>query len=180
MQDGPGHTQWMLFWAFCMTLSTLMSSQNRFPDCFACGQNWSPNSPDLNPCDSFLWESLRKTFFWKKPQTIMKLRPLIIQACNEITEDMCCRVNNITVHVEEVARRNGGHIEHLIHRPWTPYNGLSCCMLFSSIVFEINIFLIDQIPDYFVCHPVFKEWISSLLVGWHNMELSHPASDTDC
>jgi ribosomal protein L12E/L44/L45/RPP1/RPP2 len=35
----------------------------------------------------------------------MELRALIIQACNEITEDMCCQViNNITVRVEEAAR----------------------------------------------------------------------------
>jgi hypothetical protein len=47
----------------------------------------------------------------------MELRALIIQACSEITEDMCYRViNNITVPVEEVARRNGGHTENLIHR----------------------------------------------------------------
>jgi hypothetical protein len=47
----------------------------------------------------------------------MELRALIIQACSKITEDMCCRViNSITVHVEEVSRCNGGHIEHLIHR----------------------------------------------------------------
>jgi hypothetical protein len=44
----------------------------------------------------------------------MELRALIIQACNKITEDMCHRVINITVHVEEDAGRNGGHIEHLI------------------------------------------------------------------
>jgi hypothetical protein len=45
----------------------------------------------------------------------MELRALIIQACNEITEDMCHRViNDITARVEEVAGRNGGHIEHLI------------------------------------------------------------------
>jgi hypothetical protein len=47
----------------------------------------------------------------------MELRAQIIQACNEITEDMCRQViNNITVRVEEVTRRNGGHIEHLLHR----------------------------------------------------------------
>jgi hypothetical protein len=44
----------------------------------------------------------------------MELRAVINQACNEITEDVCCRVINICV--EEVARCNGGHIEHLIHR----------------------------------------------------------------
>jgi hypothetical protein len=47
----------------------------------------------------------------------MELRALIIQVCNEITEDMCRGViNNIRVRVEEAARRNGGHIENLIHR----------------------------------------------------------------
>jgi hypothetical protein len=47
----------------------------------------------------------------------MELRALIIQACNEISEDMYRRViNNTTIRVEEVARRNVGHTEHLIHR----------------------------------------------------------------
>jgi hypothetical protein len=46
----------------------------------------------------------------------MELRALIIQAYKEITEDMYRQIiNNITVRVEEVARRNGGHFEHLIH-----------------------------------------------------------------
>jgi hypothetical protein len=46
----------------------------------------------------------------------MELRALMIQACNEITDELCCRViNSVTVHVE-VARRNGGRIEHLFHR----------------------------------------------------------------
>jgi hypothetical protein len=89
---------------------------NRFPDRFACAQNWPPNSPDLNPCDYFLWGFLKEKILPKKPQTIMDLRALTIQACNEITEDMCRRViNTITVRDGEVARRNGGHVEHLIH-----------------------------------------------------------------
>jgi hypothetical protein len=90
---------------------------NRFPDRFACGQNWPPNSPDFNPRDYFIWGFIKaKIFPKKKSQTIMELRAPIIQACNEITEDICRRVtNNITVRAEEVARRNGGHIEHLIH-----------------------------------------------------------------
>jgi hypothetical protein len=73
--------------------------------------------PNLNPCDHFLWGFLKKTIFPKKPQTVIELRALIIEACKEITEDMCRRViSNITVRVEEVARCNGGHIENLIHR----------------------------------------------------------------
>jgi hypothetical protein len=53
--------------------------------------------------------------FPKKPQTIMEFRAVIIQTCNEITEDMCRRVINITVRAEETAGREGGHIENLIH-----------------------------------------------------------------
>jgi hypothetical protein len=59
---------------------------------------------------------LRKRFFPKSRKTIMRLRALIIQACSEITEDICRRVTNITVLVKKVPRHNGGHIEHSIHR----------------------------------------------------------------
>jgi hypothetical protein len=45
----------------------------------------------------------------------MELRALIIHACNKITEDICCRVINITF-CAEIVRCNGGYIEHLIHR----------------------------------------------------------------
>lgn len=37
-------------------------------------------------------------------------------APQQVSEDMCCRIINITVRIEEAARRNGGHIENLIHR----------------------------------------------------------------
>jgi hypothetical protein len=83
---------------------------NRFLEHFICVQNWPLNSPGLNICDYFLWEFLKEKIFLKKQQTILELRALIVQACNEIIEDMCRRVISITVRVEEVARHNGGHI----------------------------------------------------------------------
>jgi hypothetical protein len=107
----PGRTQRMLFWTF----DSLVIS-DRFPDRFACEYNWPWNSLELNPCNYFLWAFHKLKIFPKKPPTVMELRTLIIQACNEITEDMCRRVINITVLVEEVGRLNGGHIEHLINR----------------------------------------------------------------
>jgi hypothetical protein len=114
----PGHTQAMLFWTFCMAFSTRLLSQSNFLIVSHVDRTAPPKSPDLNPCDYFLWGLLKgNIFFSKKPQTIMELRELIIQACSEITGNMCRRViSNITVRVEEVARRNGGHLEHLIHR----------------------------------------------------------------
>jgi hypothetical protein len=100
-----------------MTLSTHVSSQTDFLIVSHMDiTDLPPNSPDLNPSDYFLWGFLKEKTFPKKAQTIMEFGALIIQACNEITDDMCRRViNNITVRVEGVAGRNGGHIEHLIH-----------------------------------------------------------------
>jgi hypothetical protein len=98
-----------------MTLSTHMSSQTDFMIVSHVDRTGLLNSPGLNQCDYFLWGSFKEKIFLKKPQTVMELRALIIQACSEITEDICCRVINITVHVE-VATRNDGHIEYLIRR----------------------------------------------------------------
>jgi hypothetical protein len=83
----------------------------------------------------------------------MELRALTIQACNKLTEDMCRQeINNITVRVEEVSRRNGGHIEHLIHRGQISTQHSFFCMLISTIVMEITILLRDRILCHFVRH----------------------------
>jgi hypothetical protein len=118
MQDGARPHTANVVLDFLHDTFDLHVISNRFPDRFACGQNWPPNSPDLNTCNYFLRRFLKENIFSKKkPQTLMKLRALIIQACNEITENMCRRVtNNITICVEEVPTRNDDHIEHLIHR----------------------------------------------------------------
>jgi hypothetical protein len=117
MQDGARPHTVNVVLNFLHDTFNLRVISNRIPDRFACGQNWHTNSPDLNTRDYFLWGFFKEKTFPKKPHTIIELRALIIQACNKVTEDMCRRViNNITVRVEGVARRNGGHTEHLIHR----------------------------------------------------------------
>jgi hypothetical protein len=94
-----------------------VSSQTDFLIISHANRTGPSNSPDFNPCDYILWELLKQKISLKKPQTLMEMRALIIQVCNEITEDMCHRViKNIKVYGEEVAKHNGVHIEHLIHR----------------------------------------------------------------
>jgi hypothetical protein len=90
-------------------------------------------------------------------QIIMELRALIIEACNEMAENICRWViNNITVRVEEVARRNGGHTECLIHRGQISMQLYLFLYVSSSIVTEIKILLIDQIPDHYVHHLILQ------------------------
>ncbi|PSN40496.1 hypothetical protein C0J52_05227 [Blattella germanica] len=59
--------------------------------------------------------SLRFPGRFNGPRDLMELRRLILQACSEIKEDMCRRViANISVRLDEVINKNGGHIEHVL------------------------------------------------------------------
>jgi len=90
---------------------------HRYPARHGRGQSWPPNSPDINPCDYFLWGYLKEKVFPQKPATLVELRAVILAVCREITEDMCRRViTNVGVRVAEVIRQNGGHIEHVLRR----------------------------------------------------------------
>jgi hypothetical protein len=66
MQDGasPYKANVVLYFRHDNFDSRVIS--NRFPDRFACGQNWSTNSTHLNKCNYFLWEFFKKTIFQKK------------------------------------------------------------------------------------------------------------------
>jgi hypothetical protein len=87
MQDGARLHTANVFNFLLDTFNTHVMS-NRFPDHSAYGQNWPPNSPDVNPCDYFISVFLKENIK-KKTQIVMELRAQIIQACNKITEDMC-------------------------------------------------------------------------------------------
>jgi hypothetical protein len=66
-------------------------------------------------------------------------------------------INNNTVRAEEVARRNGGHTEHLIHRGKISMQWPFFFVLVYSIAIKIKMLLTDQILDHFLRHPVFGE-----------------------
>lgn len=88
---------------------------NRFPERYGGGM-WPPHSPDINPCDFFLWGFLKEKVYLRKPENAVQLRAIIVELCRAISEDLCRRViTNARVRLEEVVRQNGGHIEHVIH-----------------------------------------------------------------
>ena len=43
-----------------------------------------PRSPDLNPLDFYLWETLKNTVYATKPQTLEELKDQIEHAINDI------------------------------------------------------------------------------------------------
>jgi hypothetical protein len=76
---------------------------------------WTDLTPDLNPCDYFLWGFLKKTIFSEKAANNNG-----IESTNHsgLQRDNLGYVPRSNQHhsAEEVARHNGGHTEHLIHR----------------------------------------------------------------
>ena len=54
--------------------------------------DWSARSPNLTPCDFFLWGYLKDIVFREPSATLMQLRHKIEQACAQVTEAMCREV----------------------------------------------------------------------------------------
>lgn len=52
---------------------------------------WPPRSPDLTPCDFFLWGYLKDQVYSQLPNTLDELREAIQEACDAVPVDMCAR-----------------------------------------------------------------------------------------
>ena len=49
---------------------------------------WSPASPDMNPCDFFLWGVMKDKVYRPVPVTMDKLKEKISNVFNEIPEEV--------------------------------------------------------------------------------------------
>ena len=76
---------------------------------------WPPRSPDLTPCDFFLWEFVKDTVFVPPvPTNLRELHDHITAAVALIDCDMLARVWNELDYRLDVCHISGdGHIEHL-------------------------------------------------------------------
>lgn len=84
----------------------------RYVERFGYGLSWPAYSPDLNPCDFFLWGYLKSRAYINRPRTIDDLKTEIIAAASNIPEDMTARVMaNFKKRLVAVQTANGRHIE---------------------------------------------------------------------
>lgn len=73
---------------------------------------WPPRSPDLTPCDFFLWGFLKSLAYAKKPQTLMELKAAIHDAVAGIDANVIDRcLCEFKARMERVLDVGGGHIE---------------------------------------------------------------------
>jgi len=77
----------------------------------------TPRSPDLTPCDYFLWGYLKTKVFETKPRTIADLKQRIQDEVAAIPVEMLREImNSFTSRLEECLRRNGSHLEGVIFK----------------------------------------------------------------
>ena len=90
--------------------------------CFVCATAdnnalafWPPRSPDLTPCDFFLWGFVKdRVFVPPLPLNLDDLKQRIRQAVASVDADMLQRVLDKLDYRMDVCRvTRGAHIEHL-------------------------------------------------------------------
>ncbi|XP_033610354.1 uncharacterized protein LOC117282915 [Cryptotermes secundus] len=78
-------------------------------------QFWPPRSPDLTPCDFFLWGSVKDTVYVPPlPTNLNDLRNHIIAVVNSVMQDICHQVwDEFSYHLDVICAAGGGHIDRL-------------------------------------------------------------------
>ena len=95
----------MVILDFLYEMFNLRVMSHRFTERHDCGRLWPPHSPDINPCDFFLWGFLKEKGFQRRPQNVAQLRAHIVKLCRAPSEDLCRKVvTNARVRLQEVVR----------------------------------------------------------------------------
>ena len=77
---------------------------------------WS-DTPDLNPCDFFLWGYLKSKVYSNCPQSIEQLKDAIHHEITAIPHEMTRRViDNFREHLRQCVDNNRSHLTDLIFK----------------------------------------------------------------
>lgn len=89
---------------------------NHFPEAWIGrrgAMEWPARSPDLTPCDFFLWGVLKDRVYGKNPHTLAQLRTEIEDGIQEIERDLCQKVcRSVPSRINQCIAKNGGHFEN--------------------------------------------------------------------
>ncbi|CAK1589781.1 unnamed protein product [Parnassius mnemosyne] len=78
---------------------------------------WPPRSPDLSPCDFFLWGYLKSIVYKTNPTTVTQLKENIRAEISKIPQSLCKRVfENMRSRLEECVRVDGRHLENVVFK----------------------------------------------------------------
>lgn len=76
---------------------------------------WPPRSPDLSPCDFYLWGTLKNKVYASNPHTLQELKDSITREIQAISQHELLRVNqNCFRRYRECVRVQGHQFQHLL------------------------------------------------------------------
>lgn len=104
------------------TAHTANATINRITEVFEdriisrnCPVPWPARSPDLNPCDFYLWGKLKDVAYKNNPRTAEELQENIRSSVQAITkEELFLVSNNLLKRADKVLEAGGGHFQHLL------------------------------------------------------------------
>ena len=132
-----------------------------------------PRSPDLTPCDFFLWGYLKAKVYEQRPLTLEALKEAIQQEVAAITPEMILKVmDNYRERLHQFINIQGRHLSDVLFK--TRWCKAAFCVLsinkkkcdVSSFVSNL---LASQIGEIFLPHPV---WPVSVLLSVHRVLIS--------
>ena len=73
---------------------------------------WPPRSPDLTPCDFFLWGYIKSIVFKSPPESLVDLRWRVVATFDSLNQEMVRRaMQGMVRRVNVCINQNGGHVE---------------------------------------------------------------------
>ena len=86
--------------------------KSKFSKKFVNKKMWPPRSPDLNPCDFYLWGHLKSVVYNPLPKTLDDLKTNIDREIKKISKDVLKSVFlNLEKRCDSIIENKGGHIE---------------------------------------------------------------------
>lgn len=77
--------------------------------------HWASRSPDLNPCDYFLWGYLKHKVYGSKIDSLEHLVQRITEEASNINpEHLISTFDNFKKRIDLCLSQNGKHFEHLL------------------------------------------------------------------
>jgi hypothetical protein len=100
---------------------------------YGCGIEWPACSPDLNPCDFFLWGYLKDRVYQSRPRSLQALESAIISETRAISAEMLGNViGGFKKRLEELVDSNGAHFEQYLQQSCATNNLNKIVILFIS------------------------------------------------
>ncbi|GBN12470.1 hypothetical protein AVEN_118299-1 [Araneus ventricosus] len=114
MQDGPRPHRTENVFRFLDEYFGKRVIALEYPKFTVTGMDWLPYSPDLTPCDYFLWGALKHTVYGNHPSTLNELELAICVSYNSISvETLKDVMPNFILRLRHLIFSDGEHFEKL-------------------------------------------------------------------